>query len=92
MGNGGRNSLVGPGFLNLDFALFKNNRIPKISETFNLQFRAEFFNILNHSNFQAPITNSYIFNQDGTRVPGAGALDQLVGTARQIQLGLKLIF
>jgi len=31
---------------NVDFSVFKNNRIPKISESANLQFRAEFFNIL----------------------------------------------
>ena len=91
-GNAGRNSIIGPGFLNLDFSLFKNNPIPKISESFNVQFRAEFFNILNHSNFQTPVDNSTLFNQDGTPTGGAGSLDALVGTAREIQFGLKIIF
>jgi hypothetical protein len=41
-GNLGRNTLIGPGLLNFDFSLFKNNRIKRISDTFNVQFRAEF--------------------------------------------------
>ena len=45
-GNSGRNSLVGPGLTNLDFMVFKNNYVRRISESFNVQFRAEFFNIL----------------------------------------------
>src|SRR5207253_3291034 len=40
-GNIGRNTIIGPGLLNVDFSVFKNNRIPKISETANLQFRAK---------------------------------------------------
>ncbi len=48
-GNAGRNILIGPGVTSLDFSIFKNNYIKKISERFNVQFRAEIFNILNHS-------------------------------------------
>ena len=46
--------------------MFKNNYIKKISENFNVQFRAEIFNILNHANFARPSTptNTDIF--DGT--------------------------
>jgi len=40
-GNAGRNILIGPGITNLDFSVFKNNRIKRISENFNVQFRAE---------------------------------------------------
>src|SRR5487761_224929 len=46
-GNSGRNVLTGPGTSNLDFSIVKNNYIKRISENFNIQFRAEFFNILN---------------------------------------------
>jgi hypothetical protein len=46
-GNSGRNILIGPGTSNLDFSIFKNNYIKRISENFSVQFRAEFFNILN---------------------------------------------
>src|ERR1700722_8131350 len=47
-GNSGRNSLIGPGIASLDFSVFKNIPIKKISEAFNLQFRVEMFNIINH--------------------------------------------
>ena len=46
-----RNSIYGPGFWNLDFAITKDTRI---TERLNLQLRAEFFNIFNHPNFALP--------------------------------------
>src|SRR6266478_4442865 len=63
-GNAGRNTLIGPGITELDFSVFKNNYIKRISERFNIQFRAEIFNILNHANFAPPTTpdNSDIFD------------------------------
>jgi len=91
-GDNGRNTLIGPGLFDFDFSLFKNNYIPSISEGFNLQFRAEFFNILNHTNFQSPLDNKTIFTQTGTVVGGAGVIDATTTTSRQIQLGLKVIF
>jgi hypothetical protein len=51
LGDAGRNSVIGPGLVNLDFSLFKN--FP-IREALKAQFRAEFFNIINHPNFQSP--------------------------------------
>jgi len=91
-GNAGRNTLVGPGLLNVDFSVFKNNYVPRISEAFNIQFRAEFFNLMNHPNFQAPIKNSAVLNADGTPLSGAGAIDTTSTTSRQIQFGLKVIW
>jgi hypothetical protein len=91
-GNAGRNTVVGPGLFNVDFSAFKNTFVPKISETFNIQFRAEFFNLLNHPNFQAPINNRVLFNLDGTPVSGAGAIDTTSTESRKIQLGLKVIW
>jgi hypothetical protein len=91
-GNNGRNTLVGPGLFNLDFSVFKNNYIPRISEAFNIQFRAEFFNVLNHPNFQAPIDTSALLSSTGTPQNGAGAIDTTSTTSRQIQFGLKVIF
>jgi hypothetical protein len=92
LGNTGRNSVIGPGLVVFDFSVFKNNYIPSISESFNLQLRAEFFNILNRSNFAVPIDNSTLFDQTGAPVGGAGAVDATSTTARQIQFGVKLIF
>src|SRR5207253_7262441 len=56
-GNLGRNSIIGPGLFNVDFSVLKNNYIPRISETFNVQFRAEMFNVLNRTNFAPPGLN-----------------------------------
>ena len=91
-GNAGRNTVVGPGLANVDFSAFKNNYIPKISETFNVQFRAEFFNILNHPNFQSPVKHNAIFNTDGSPASGAGVINSTTTSSRQIQFGLKVIW
>jgi hypothetical protein len=93
-GNAGRNSLIGPGTSELDFSIFKNNPIKKISESFNVQFRAEFFNILNHPNFAVPSTpgNTDIFDSTGTLSAVAGLLTATTTTAREIQFALKVIW
>jgi hypothetical protein len=91
-GNNGRNTVIGPGLINVDFSVFKNNYIETNSGNINIQFRAEFFNVLNHANFQSPLNNSVIFNQDGSPANGAGAIDATATAARQIQLGLKVIW
>ena len=90
-GNSGRNSVTGPGLVNLNFSVFKNNRI---SERFNVQFRAEVFNILNHPNFTVPTlpNNTDIFDSTGARSPTAGLLTSTTTTAREIQLAIKVIF
>ena len=61
-GSAGRNIAQGPGYANWDFSLFKNIRVTESKE---LQFRAEFFNLLNHTNFRLPDSdmNSPTFNQ-----------------------------
>jgi hypothetical protein len=93
-GNAGRNILKAPGLINLDFAVFKNNHIRKISETFNIQFRAEMFNILNRANFAPPVLpdQTDIFNGDGTQNDSAGQLKATVTEAREVQFGLKFIW
>ena len=92
LGNSGRNILKGPGLANLDFSLYKNTRVPRISETFNAQFRVEYFNILNHANFAPPLNNLKLFDAKGGRVSGAGLLDSTVTSSRQLQFALKLIW
>jgi hypothetical protein len=91
-GNNGRNSIIGPGLMDWDFSLIKDSYIKRISDFFDVQFRVEFFNILNHTNFQSPLDNNAVLNQDGTPTPGAGVLDDTTTTSRQIQFGLKLIW
>jgi hypothetical protein len=93
-GNAGRNILIGPGVTSLDFSVFKNNYIKRISERFNIQFRAEIFNILNHPNFAPPATptNTDIFDGTGALNPVAGLLTKTTTTAREIQFAVKVIF
>jgi hypothetical protein len=93
-GNAGRNILIGPGTSELDFSIFKNNPIKKISETFNVQFRAEFFSILNHANFAVPTApgNTDIFDSTGALSDVAGLLISTTTTAREIQFALKVIW
>jgi hypothetical protein len=91
-GNLGRDTIVGPGLFDMDFSVFKNNYIRKISETFNVQFRAEMFNVLNHANF-APTTNLNPFTGiNGTPDPNFGKLTSTQVPDRQIQMALKVIW
>ncbi len=97
-GNLGRNALIGPGLVNFDFSVFKNNYIPKISESFNAQFRAEFFNLFNRANFapppviQAAPTNLEVINSAGSYVPLAGKILATQTPGRVIQFALKVIW
>jgi Carboxypeptidase regulatory-like domain/TonB dependent receptor len=92
IGNGGRNTLVGPGLVNLDFSLFKNNPIKRISEQFNVQFRVEIFNSLNHANFNPPTANNVVFDVSGAPIGGAGQLNGTSTTSRQIQFAIKFVW
>ena len=91
-GNAGRNLLNGPGTTNLDFSIFKNQSIKKISESFNVQFRAEFFNIMNHANFEVPsiaLGRTDIFDGSGSPLASAGVLNATSTPGREIQFALK---
>jgi hypothetical protein len=87
-GDAGRNILIGPGLLNLDTSLFRN--IGGL-EKFHAQFRAEFFNVLNHTNFALPV-NTSLFGANGAPISSAGILTSTTTTSRQIQFGVKLIW
>ncbi len=85
-GNVGRGVYSGPGLADVDASLFKTTAI---TERTNLQFRAEVFNVLNHTNFGTP--NATVFS-NGAISPSAGLITATATTSRQIQFGLKLIF
>jgi outer membrane receptor protein involved in Fe transport len=93
-GNSGRNSLIGPGLTDLDFSVFKNNPIRRISETFNIQFRAELFNVLNHPNFLPPTGGAAdIFDNKGNPLTSsAGVLTATSNTSREVQFALKVVW
>ncbi len=80
-GNSGRGMFRGPGQWNLDFSMFKN--IP-MTERFKLQFRSEFYNLFNHTNFVNPTTT-----MDSTAY---GTIRDTSVNARLIQFALKLTF
>jgi hypothetical protein len=86
VGSLGRNTFTGPSFTSWDTSLFKNIRI---TERVNMQFRAEAFNVLNHTNFQLPGGHGATNNQINRANFGEAG-----GTfnPRQMQLGLKLMF
>ena len=88
VGNLGRNTFVGPGYWNLDISLFKNFRL---SDRFQLQFRAEAFNIFNHTNFQ--LGNASV-GPTGNNNLNSSQFGKAGGTfnPRNLQFGLKLSF
>jgi hypothetical protein len=87
-GNVGRNTLQGPGLVQTDLSLTK--KFP-LSERLGLQFRSEFFNVFNHTNFNTP--NPVVFaSATGGPSPTAGVITATATTSRQIQFGLKLMW
>jgi hypothetical protein len=85
-GNVGRDTLEGPGLATLDLSAAKKILL---TERVSLQFRSEFFNILNHTNFNSP--NPIVFTAAaGGPSPTAGVITSTTTTSRQIQFGLKL--
>lgn len=87
-GNAGRNTLQGSRLAQTDLSLAKKL---SLSERLNLQFRAEFFNVLNHTNFNAPNPVMYT-SATGGLSPTAGVITSTSTTSRQIQFGLKLLW
>jgi outer membrane receptor protein involved in Fe transport len=87
IGNSGRNTLTSPGYAALDLNISKDT---KIGETSSIQFRAEIYNALNHTNFNVPTQG--IFIASGAVNAAQGTITSIVGTSRQVQFGIKLLF
>jgi len=79
-GNEGRNAVQGPGYVNWDASAFKNIRLTESKE---LQFRGELFNLLNHTNFRLPVSD--------VEAPTFGQIQSDV-SPRVIQVALKFLF
>jgi hypothetical protein len=99
-GNMSRNTFRDSGFRNLDLSIAKNWHL---GERVHAQFRAEFFNILNHPNFANPYggQNGFGLNDPsvqpfgcGCATPDVAAANPVIGSggSRAVQLGLKLSF
>jgi hypothetical protein len=86
-GNAGRNSLRAPGVKVADLSVFKDIAMGRASA----QIRLEAFNAFNWENLGLP-SAAVLFNPDGTRFAGAGRITTTSTPARQLQIGLKLLF
>ena len=91
LGNLQRDFLTGPHTVNMDFSLLKET---PIKENYRLQFRSEFFNLLNHANFGLPNANAFVQapNGGGNPNPTFGKITTTTTSSRQIQFALKLLF
>jgi len=90
IGNLGRNTLLGPSVFNIDVSL---QREFKIGNNHPLQFRTEFFNLLNHPTFRTPAAGSVqVFTGSGRFNPTAWTYTSTATTARQVQFALRLSF
>ena len=78
------NQVRGPAYNDLDFSIFKKFRT---SESTHLEFRAEFFNFLNHPNFGTGIGNSNFLNN--TSGNPFGAINNTIGNGRETEFALK---
>lgn len=106
LGTSPRNSVIGPNLADFDTSFVKNTPIRSISEQFNVQFRVEFFNILNHVNYAVPPkSGTFVFAQapvskggvpvavPQTPLSTAGVFVGPTATSsRQLQFALKLTF
>ena len=99
LGDAARGILRGPGLAAWDFSLVKDTTLPLLGEQGIIEFRTEFFNILNHANFGMPASAtvfsgapSVLGAYQQAPLPGVGQITTTATTARQIQFALKLIF
>ncbi|MBI4463383.1 MAG: TonB-dependent receptor [Acidobacteria bacterium] len=88
LGTTGKNTIIGPSLFSMDISL---QREFLLDAKRRLQFRAEFFNLPNHTNLGRP--QSILFTgSSARRVPTAGRIRSTTTTARQIQLALRFSF
>lgn len=92
-GNAGRNIARSNAFFQLDFGLQKRFALP-FGENTRLEFRAEFFNLLNKTNFQSPDLNAVniVRNANNEQIGGSFGTITSAFPARQIQVAVKVYF
>jgi hypothetical protein len=94
LGNTGRGAFIGPNFRTFDLSAIKNARFHSwFGENTNLQLRVEAFNLFNRANFAPPSLIAFTGAADNEQpLPTFGRIRSTVGSARQIQLGVRLEF
>ncbi len=83
-GDAGRNILNGPGYFNTDFGLFKRFPFNGLGGRNEIQLRLEAFNVFNQPHYANPASV--------VDLPNAGRITDIVGTMREMQIGIKFIF
>jgi hypothetical protein len=85
LGNAGRNILIGPGLFNTDFGLFKRFAFDHAGgRQREIQIRLEAFNVFNQPHYAQPSATVDLLQ--------AGHITEIVGTMREMQLGVKVVF
>ena len=93
LGNLGRGALIGPNLRTLDLAAIKHTRWAAVGEEVDIQFRVEAFNVLNRANFGPPGLQAFAGTADQEEpLPALGRIRSTVTDARQIQVGLRILF
>jgi hypothetical protein len=91
LGNLGRNTVPGPGLASVDLSVARRFALSRAAEGRTVEFRAEFFNLLNHTNFDLPTAErTELFTRTGVREDFARITS--ARPSREIQLALKLRF
>lgn len=92
-GNAGRNVLAGPDYAMTNVSLVKNTSVGALGSGGQVQFRLELFNLLNRANFATP--DRVVFAAAGPNEAPLATAGRITGTntsARQLQIGVKILF
>ena len=88
-GTAPRNSVIGPGFANVDLVLAKTWRVVRTSQ---LEFRWEVFNLFNRANFGPPSLVAFSGTEGEPMLSSFGQIRSTITSARQMQLGIRISF
>jgi hypothetical protein len=93
LGNIGRNTFIGPNLRTFDLSAVKNTRVSWLGDSGNIQLRVEAFNLFNRTNFGVPSLIAFAGAADNERpLATFGRIRSTITSARQIQLGLRIVF
>ena len=92
-GTTGRGDFIGPNLRTLDVALTRRASLQQLGGDARVEFRLEVFNLLNRPNFAVPDRVVFAASTSGDApLPTAGRITRTITSARQLQLGVKLLF
>jgi hypothetical protein len=93
LGNLGRGALIGPDLKVVDVALVKRVSAPRLGSSGAVELRFEAFNVFNRANYGIPSLVAFAGQRDGEApLPTFGRIRYTVTPARQVQLGLRVVF